>query len=239
MRTFTRRLLVGALCLAPASSLRAQTADLSGHWEGSIQAPGMEVAIEVDLARNSKGEVAGTFGQLAEHLTGLPLANVTVDGRAVSFQIKGGGPGERAFKGTLSADGKSMSGDFASRQMGTLPFNLNRTGDARIAASPSSAAIGKEFEGTWNGTIEVEGKKERLVLKMTNGPDGSATGTIQDLDGSNIEIPVAMTQQGARMTIEVAAVNAAFTAVLSGSELAGTWAQGGLALPLTFTRGAK
>src|SRR4029079_5029564 len=83
MRTFTRRLLVGALCLAPASSLCAQTADLSGHWEGSIQAPGMEVAIEVDLARNSKGEVAGTFGQLAEHLTGLPLANVTVDGRAV------------------------------------------------------------------------------------------------------------------------------------------------------------
>ena len=56
---------------------------------------------------------------------------------------------------------------------------------------------------------------------------------------SNIEIPVAMTQQGARITIEVAAVNAAFTAVLTGSELAGTWAQGGLALPLTFTRGAK
>ena len=77
------------------------------------------------------------------------------------------------------------------------------------------------------------------MLKLANQNDGTATGTIVDLDGSNVEIPVGITQSGTHLTVEVAAVNAAYTAVLTGSELVGTWAQGGLSLPLTFTRGAK
>ena len=244
MRFINGPILVASLLLVPAPALLAQTtADPSGHWTGAIHIPAYngasarELGIDVDIAKAAGGGFDATFGQPAQNIKGLPLGKVSLDGAAISFELKANGGG--VFKGTVT-DAKKIAGEFITTEGGfAIPFDLARTGDAQIAAAPRSAAIGKEFEGTWNGTIEAGGKKERLVLKMTNGSDGTATGTILDLDGSNIEIPVALTQQGSRMTIEVAAVNAAFTAILSGNELAGTWAQGGLALPLTFTRGAK
>src|SRR5882724_3009123 len=151
MSTFTRMLVTATLLLGSAS-LRAQTAvDPSGHWEGAIEAGGMAVSVVIDLTKNSKGELAGTFGQPSEQLTGLPLANISVDGRSLSFQIKGGGAGERAFKGTLAAEGTSMTGDFSSHKVGTIPFALTRTGDPKIEATPRSPAIARELEGTWNG----------------------------------------------------------------------------------------
>ena len=107
-------------------------------------------------------------------------------------------------------------------------------------AAPKSAAIGKELEGTWNGAIEVGGKQERLVLKMANQADGGATGTIQDLDGSNVEIPIAITQKASNLTVEVVAVGASYVATLNaGAELVGTWNQGEVKLPVTFTRVTK
>jgi hypothetical protein len=86
----------------------------------------------------------------------------------------------------------------------------------------------------------VGGKSERLVLKMTNHADGTSTGTILDLDGSNVEIPVALTQKASNLTVEVAAVAAIYAAVLTaGGDLVGTWTQGPISIPLTFKRGAK
>jgi hypothetical protein len=236
MRTFTRTLIVAALLLGPASSLRAQTAvDPSGHWEGTLQAPNMEVKVEIDLARNGKGELAGTFGEPSQRVKGLPLSTVVVENRSVRIVVKGG-PDAATFVATLSADGKSMSGDVEQGGM-SMPFSLTRTGEAQFAPAPKNAAIGKELEGTWNGTLEVGGRQERIVLKMANQPDGSATGTIVDLDGSGVELPIAMTQKTSNVTIDVASVGASYVAVLNGgTELAGTWKQGSLELPLTFKR---
>jgi len=239
MRTFTRMLIVAALLLVPASSVRAQTAvDPSGHWEGAIQAqPNMVVKVEIDLAKNAKGELAGTFGQPEQRVKGLPLSTVAVASRSVRFVVKGG-PDAATFVATLSADGKSMSGDVAQGGA-SIPFNLTRTGDARFAPAPKNAAIGKELEGTWNGTLEVGGRQERLVLKMANQPDGTATGTILDIDGSGVEIPIALTQTTSNVTIDVASVGGSYVAVLNaGTELVGTWKQGPMALPLTFRRAA-
>lgn len=245
MRTVNRFVLALSLVLLPASVLLAQPAgDPSGHWSGAIHVPAFngasprEVAIDVDLAKTATGELAGTFSQPAQNVKGLPLANVSVRGQSVSFELKataGGG----LFNGTV-AGASAISGEFVTTEGGYhIPFDLKRTGDAQIAAPPRNAAIGTELEGTWNGIIEYQGKKERLALKLTNQPDGTATGTIVDLDGSNVEIPIAMTQNGANLTIEVGAVSAVYTAVLKGNELAGTWAQGSLELPLTLTRGTK
>jgi hypothetical protein len=162
---------------------------------------------------------------------------VSFDGKVVSFELRANGGG--VFTGTL-ATATSIAGDFVTTEGGyAVRFDLARTGDAKIAAAARSAAIGEDLEGVWTGTIEFQGKKERLVLKMTNRPDGSSTGTVLDVDGSNVEIPIAMRQSGSDVTIEVAAVAATFTGALTGVELAGTWNQGSLSLPVTFARGAK
>ncbi len=137
----------------------------------------------------------------------------------------------------LSADGKSMSGEVVATQ-GSAPFSLTRTGDARIAPAPKSPPIGKELEGTWNGTLDLGERQMRLVVRMANQPDGTATGTIVSPDGSGVDIPIAITQTASKVTIDVPSVGASYVGVLNaaGTELAGTWTQLSAALPLTFRR---
>jgi len=236
MNPFTRIVLVAALLLGPAPSLLAQTAvDPSGHWEGAIQVqPNVEMKVEIDLAKNSKGELAGTFAQPAQGVKGLPLSTLTVEGRSIRFAVKGG-PEGATFQAMLSADRTSMSGEAAQGGY-SVPFTLTRTGDARVAPVPKSPPIGKELEGTWNGALDVNGAQMRLVVKMANQPDGTAAGTIVSQDGSGVDIPIAMTQKASNVTIDVPSVGASFAGVLNAerTELAGTWTQGPSALPLTL-----
>ena len=235
MRDFARMLVLAALLLLPVPALRAQTAvDPSGHWEGTIQTPNMDVRIEIDLAKNSNGDLAGTFGSPAQNLKGLALATFAVRGKSVSFQVKGS-PGERVFDGVLSADGRSFSGDYT--QVGlSLPFSLTRIGDARIEPPIKSAPIGKELEGVWNGALDVNGLHRRLVLTMSNQPDGTATGSILNVD-EGLEIPITtITQKASIVTLEINAVGGSYSGALNpeGTELVGTLTQGSAARPLTF-----
>jgi hypothetical protein len=239
MSAFIRLLVLGAQLLYSALALFAQTAiDPSGHWEGRIQAPNMDVAVAIDLAKNAQGQLTGTFAQPSEGIKGLPLSTVALDGRSINMLLKPG-TGGGTFNGTFSADGTSLSGEFVMAEGGySLPFNLTRTGDARIVAAPKSAPIGKEFEGTWKGALDLQDRQLRVVLTMKNRPDGAASGTIVSPDGTGVEIPIAMTQQGRRLTIDVASVSSSFAGVLNAeaTELTGTWTQGPSSLPLTFRR---
>jgi hypothetical protein len=246
MHTAARLLVAASLLISvPARPSFAQApVDPSGHWTGAIHVPSFngagsrEVAIEIDLAASAGGVFTGTFSQPDQNVKGLPLSNVSRDGQTVSFEIRTSGGG--VFRGT-QGDASSISGEFVTTQGGfNIPFDLKRSGEARIAARPKSPQISKDLEGTWNGTIEVGGKTERLVLKMTNESDGTAVGTIQDIDGSNVEIPVAMTQKASSVTIDLAVVGASYSAVLNAdNDLVGTWTQGPLNLPVTFKRVSK
>jgi hypothetical protein len=235
MRIFIRTIVPAALLLMPAPSARAQTAvDPSGHWEGKVEAPNMALTIEMDLAKNSNGELSGTFGQPVQGVKGLPLSTVAVDGTSVRFVLKAG-PDPATFEGVLSPDGTSMTGGVTQAGQ-SIPFILTRTGDARFTPTPRSAPIGKELEGSWNGALSLGEKQMRLVVTMSNQPDGTAAGTIVSVDGSGVEVPIAMTQKASRVTIDVTSVGASFVAVLNtaGTELTGTWTQGPTSLPLTL-----
>lgn len=242
MFTFIRMLLVAGRLLLGAAWLLAQVAiDPSGHWEGAIAAPTMDVKIELDLAKDGKGVMAGTFGSPTQSVKGLPFSTVAVDGTGVTLELRTSSGG--TFHGVVSEDGKSIAGNFASRDgQYSLPFTVTRTGDARITPAPKSAPIGEALEGTWNGTLEADGKTERLVLRMANQPGGFATGTIVDLDGSGVEIPIGMSQKGSNVTIEIPSVGASYAGVLNaaGTEITGTWTQGQgpAVLTLTFRRAA-
>ena len=146
MRPFTRLLLLAVPFLA-AASLTAQTlVDPSGHWEGSVMVPNAEVAVEIDLAKGADSDLAGTFGAPDQNLRGLPLGNIVVKDRSLSFQVKGGPPGERAFSGTISDDGQLLSGDYSQGGY-TIPFLLTRKGGPQLEAPARSAAISKALEG--------------------------------------------------------------------------------------------
>jgi hypothetical protein len=208
----------------------------TGHWEGTVQIPGMELMVEVDLEAKDKSGFAGTFGQPVQGVKGLPLSTVVVDGKIVRFVVRGG-EAPATFEGLLSDDGTSITGKVEQGGQ-TVPFTLTRKGEARIAPPPVNGPIGKELEGSWNGTIEADGRSMRVVLKMSNQPDGKAIGTIVSPDGSGVEIPIAITQKGLNVTIGVPSVGAGFVGTLNAeaTELAGLWSQGPVSGPLTFHR---
>jgi hypothetical protein len=234
MRSRTRIVPVvalAALLLLPASSVHAQSAvDPSGHWDGKIEVPGMDVAVEVDLVKDA-GAYAGTVGMPAQHLKGLPLVKIVVEGKTVTFAVRT----DQTMTGDLSDDGKTMSGTFAGAG-GSVPFILSRTGDAKVTPPVTSAAISKELEGVWNTTVADTGS--RVLLKLTNHADGTATGSLINESEGGLQIPVRITQKGSSVTFETTVVAGSFTGTLNatGTELAGTWIEGAASKPITFHR---
>ncbi|HTM25918.1 MAG TPA: hypothetical protein VL225_12040 [Vicinamibacterales bacterium] len=211
----------------------------SGHWEGTIQAPGMEIRIEVDITRNRGGSLEGTLTNPSRHIKALPFAKVTLDGASISFYARD----DQGFTGVLSTDGRLITGDFSGPDF-SIPFSLTRTGDAKVEPpAPKSARIGKELEGAWTGTLDDNGISSRLVLTLANQPDGSGAGAIVMPDMGNLRIPiVAITQKASRVTFDLKAFGTSFAGALNaaGTELAGTYTNAqGTAVPLTFRRAAQ
>jgi uncharacterized protein len=204
----------------------------SGHWVGTIEV-GPGISVEVDLGRQGEGW-RGTFSVPAQGTKGIPLSDLVVKNTSVEFAIKGA-PGDPRFKGELSQDGKTIAGTF-SQGGGDLPLTLAWKGAAQFETVPKNSAVSKPLLGTWEGTLDVQGKSLRLVLTLANGPDG-ATGKLVSLDQNNFEMPVTtIAEEGSRLKLTISMVSGGFDGELKGDEIVGTWTQGPGALPLTFKR---
>ena len=200
-------------------------------WDRSRQDRG--IGVEVDLGR--QGDLwRGTISIPVQGTKGLPVSDLVVKNPSVEFAIKGA-PGDPRFKGELSQDGKTIAGTF-SQGGGNVPLNLAWKGEAQFEAVQKNAAVSKALLGTWEGTLDVQGKSLRLVLTLANGPDG-ATGKLVSLDQNNFEMPVTtIAEEGSRLKLTVSMVSGAFDGEVKGDEIAGTWTQGAVSLPLAFKR---
>ena len=235
MRYLVATLSLSVASLAPAGLGLAQTpAPLAGHWEGSIEVPGQPLKIEIDLQKS--GETwEGTIAIPAQKLKGFPLSEIAVQGETVSFGLRNV-PGSPMFKGSISKDAKSLAGEY-SQGGGTMAFAVTRTGDAKIEAPPKSTPITKEFEGSWEGALDVNGTILRLVFKLSNGTGAGATGTLVSLDQGGVEIPVtAVVQTGSHLKVLVQSIAGAYEGDLKDGQLTGTWMQGPGTLPLVLKR---
>ena len=227
----TIALLAVTLCASAQSAI-----DPSGHWEGTVDLPNFKLPLAIDIEKGEGSDFSGTLTNTTQGIHGLPLKSVTIDGRLVQFVIASGS-GREEFNGVLTADGKTISGSFLVNGF-SAPIEFVRTGQA-VIDHPSSAAIGREFEGTWNGVLEVNGKSMRFVMTMVNHANGTSTGSVMNLDGGGVEVPVsAIAQKGSSLNVEIKAVSGSYSATLSpdGSTLTGTWTEPSLSAPVTFTR---
>jgi hypothetical protein len=239
MKFFIRLALLLVLAAVSAPWTAAQpAAGPAGHWEGGIQTPEGSLAIEVDLAKNDKGDWIGTINIPPQNLRGFPLSGITVKGNSVVFAMKGP-PGDPRFEGTLDADAKSISGNF-TQGGANLTFSVKRTGEAKIEPVAKSTPISKEMEGLWEGSLSAEGKTLRLRLNMSNQANGTAAGSIVSVDQNGAEIPITtITAQGSNLKLELKSIAGTFEGDLKDGTLVGQWTQGPGTLPLTFKRPAK
>ena len=128
-------LIFAAAAPLPAAFPQAEAGPtLAGHWEGVIEIPGQKLEINCDFAFKDgawTGDVSIPLQQAAD----LPLTAITLEGNKAAFAIQGV-PGDPAFKGELSADGKKMTGTF-SQSGASFPFTLDLGGDpgAKVKAA--------------------------------------------------------------------------------------------------------
>jgi hypothetical protein len=237
MRLTYRNLGIALGAIFSAAILSAQaTPDPTGHWEGTVTPEsGQQIRVEFDLGRSADGKLKGTFNHPDQNIKGLPLSAVAIQGALVTIDLRLNGGG--IFQADLAADNRSMSGVFAS-QFGPVPFTLTRKGDAHFDAPPKNPAIGKEFEGTWAGVLDIEGGF-RLVLKMANQADGTSSAVMTSVNEGGLEIPAAITQQSTKLTLTLPMTGSTFAGDVNaaGSELVGIYTTPkGLALPLTLKK---
>ena len=221
------------LVLLAASAALAQTpGDLSGHWKGTIEIPGNAIEFEVDLARNARGDLFGTATAGVDKVT-LPLQTVALDGNELTFFARTDQP----FKGEVSSRGRSVSGT-ATLSGYSLPFTMDRTGDATIEPRPTSPAVGKDLEGVWTGVLSGPSRQLHFVLTIANQPDGNALAHEVSVDEGRLMLYVVVKQNGRRVTIDSRGVPTSFAGDLNAgnTEISGTWTQGETRLPLTLTR---
>jgi hypothetical protein len=204
----------------------------TGHWEGAVDTPQGSVTFEVDLA-TINGALGGAITVRSQHVSGLPLTKVVVDGWSITF----GARSDQLLAATIAEDGKTMSGTFTMDAY-SFPFTLTRIGEARIEPLPTSAPIAKELEGTWNGTLTGAAAEIHLVLTMSNEPDGMARATMVNVDEGGLRLPMRITQHASTISLTTSVVDGSFEGELSAKgELVGTYRQSGMAVPLTFHRG--
>ena len=75
-----------ATILIPAA---ATSATLAGHWEGSIQLPGQELGVLVDITQKDDGTWAGTIDIPLQAAKRLALKSISMDGPDATFAIVG------------------------------------------------------------------------------------------------------------------------------------------------------
>lgn len=220
--------------LAGATLISAQ-GDMRGHWTGSLDTPAGSLAFEVDLDKAAGGWI-GAISIPAQNASGIPLEAISLSDGKASFRVKGA-PGSPTFTGTLSADGKTLDGQFAQGPAG-LPLKLTRTGEPKIEVTKPSPPVAAEFAGKWEGTIE--GPNLRIVLTISNKPAG-AEALFVSQDQGNAEIPVSsIIQEGKKLKLEVKMAGGLYEGELNpdGNQLTGTWTQLGNAFALNLKKAA-
>lgn len=133
--------------VASADLVSAQT-DMKGHWTGSIDTSAGSLIMEIDLDQAASGRI-GSISIPAQNASGMPLDAISFSGGKGTFRIKGA-PADPTFSGMLSADGKTLDGQFSQGLM-NMPLKLNRTGGAKVevpkasppVARPNSLGVGR------------------------------------------------------------------------------------------------
>lgn len=115
-----------------AVSLEAAPATPAGRWSGAIASPTTNLQVQIDLRKTASGWT-GDITIPAQNTLDKELAGIEVDGPMVKFEIPRT-PGRPTFRGTLSADGKKISGDFTQSGR-TFPFTLDRSTKVDLAAT--------------------------------------------------------------------------------------------------------
>jgi hypothetical protein len=228
--------LAGLLLLAPAAVLAATNP--AGVWEGTIKTPNGDIGFLLNLHRDGD-KWAAEMDVPIQGVSGLPVANVKVDGAAISFTMPG--QGDPHYEGKLSEDGKTISGNLNAAGQ-PLPLDLKWKSEPKAVekAAPVNTGDVQVLEGVWEGALDVPGGQQLHVrFNFTKSADGSITATFDSVDQGVNGLPVnSIARTGDTVKLDLKAVSISYEGTLNkdASAMTGNFSQGGGSLPLNLLR---
>ena len=231
-----------------AGTTAAASPDLSGYWAGKLDVGQLQLRIGTDLIADGPGKYRATFDSLDQGLKDYP-ASATQDGTALTLRIDLKQSGQGIFVAKLSGDGQQLEGTW-SQGPAKLPLTLIR-GDRSLARSAGAAKTdlppeelaanreaAKRAAGAWSGTLNVQGKKLRLIFHLAAEGDGTCSATLNSLDQGNTALPVTRVGlTGDHLTLDLPGIGGSYNGTLSTNPpaLSGTWVQLGRSYPLDLS----
>ena len=200
-----------------------------GVWQGTLEAGGTNLRLVLTVTKSDAGVYAGKVDSLDQGAT-IPIDTITVNGDAVRLEMKSV---EGVFEGVLNKERTELTGKFSQGGQ-ELPLTLKRSEQAAVVPP-----LAKDFEGSWQGTLEAGGQKLRLVVTVTKSAAGAYAGKFESLDqGATIPIDT-ITVNGDAVRIEIKSAAIVYEGTLNKerTELTGTFTQADQKFPLTFKRG--
>ncbi len=224
-----------------ASALLCTAAEIpAGRWEGSIQIPGRELNVIVDLAQGETGAWIGSVIVPGLDIKGTPLADIVVKGSETDFAFKnalGGQVDEAKFRARVNEKG-ALVGDFLQGG-NSAPFALEKTGPPQVELPAKSTAVVKELEGEWIGEYELLGYPRHVTIRLTNHAGGGATADFVVVGKKTNNLPVDLVIQQEdfiRIESHETGINYEGRFRKEGGVINGTLAQGPLEIPLVVHR---
>lgn len=217
------------------------TSDVRGFWKGVVEPiPEMEVEFIMKIGMSDKGELGGSVDIPAQGATGLPVKSVSVQDTNVSVKLN---LAQMGFSGTFGEKGTQMEGEWGGPG-GKIPirfvrFDPNADEHEEVELSFDSPSDKPDLRGHWEGVLEVQGARLRLVLHIGATPGGEFHGTLDSPDQGATGIPIHSVQfDPPEAFMDWKALAAKFNGKLSedGASLEGKFIQLGNEMDMSFKR---
>jgi hypothetical protein len=103
----------------------------------------------------------------------------------------------------------------------------------------ANATARPSFAGKWEGTLEANGFKLRIVFNIKAADKGAFEGTLDSPDQNAFGLKLdTVKQDGNHVVADIRMLDGTFAGDLSadGASIPGKWTQAGMSLPLTLQR---
>ena len=234
MTAARKRLAALAASIALAASAHAQAVPgLDGRWEGPVALPTGATITGVFRVETKNGVTTAVLDAPEQGVRDFP-ATVKRDGSKVVFDVPSIGLN---YNASLSADGKTLSGDLGQGG-GAVPVTMKHvSASAAPVLTTKAGPLVQGLDGAWEGAVTTPVGAITVVFRLSSNASG--TTTLMDSPDQNVrDIPATAKREGPAITIEVPGVSGTFSGQLAadGKSIAGLWDQVGQSFPVTLEK---
>lgn len=211
-----RVVLLPALLASAALLWGAQPAPATAVPEGDFEGQLGPLKILLHLAKSPQGQLTGTLDSPNQGARGIPVADIKVEGTALSLRVPAVGG---SWTGTISSDAATLAGTWSQGTPAPLVFTRNT-----FVPSEKPSPV----DGIWMGSLPSQGQSIRMQLVVRSGSKGELACTVDSVDQNAWDIGCANAAfTDGELSLEVPAVTGRWQGRLSadGNSMAGTWTQ--------------